>query len=136
MAVSRNDVLAALDQVIDPVSGRSVVQQDMVQGLVVRDGHVGFALEVDDNRGREAEPLRLAVEAAAKAVPGVLSVTTARLRIITAMITATHIPVGIPPPRRRRARLLRVLQASKASSTSSPWPAARAASANPPSRST
>ena len=58
MAVSRNDVLAALDQVIDPVSGRSVVQQDMVQGLVVRDGHVGFALEVDDNRGREAEPLR------------------------------------------------------------------------------
>ena len=75
MAVSRNDVLAALDQVIDPVSGRSVVQQDMVQGLVVRDGHVGFALEVDDNRGREAEPLRLAVEAAAKAVPGVLSVT-------------------------------------------------------------
>ncbi len=75
MAVSRNDVLAALDQVIDPVSGRSVVQQDMVQGLVVRDGHVGFALEVDPARGREAEPLRVAVEAAAKAVPGVLSVT-------------------------------------------------------------
>ena len=75
MAVTRNDVLAALDQVIDPVSGRSVVQQDMVQGLVVRDGHVGFALEVDAARGRDAEPLRLAVEAAAKAVPGVLSVT-------------------------------------------------------------
>jgi ATP-binding protein involved in chromosome partitioning len=75
MAVSRNDVLAALDQVIDPVSGRSVVQQDMVQGLVVRDGHVGFALEVDAARGRGAEPLRALVEAAAKAVPGVLSVT-------------------------------------------------------------
>jgi ATP-binding protein involved in chromosome partitioning len=75
MTVSRNDVLAALDQVIDPVSGRSVVQQDMVQGLVVREGHVGFALEVDAARGREAEPLRLAVEAAAKKVPGVLSVT-------------------------------------------------------------
>ena len=67
MALSRNDVLAALDQVIDPVSGRSVVQQDMVQGLVVRDGHVGFALEVDAGRGRDAEPLRMAVEAAAKA---------------------------------------------------------------------
>ena len=75
MAVSRNDVLAALDQVIDPVSGRSVVQQDMVQGLVVRDGHVGFALEVSADRGRQAEPLRAQVEAAAKAVPGVLSVT-------------------------------------------------------------
>jgi len=75
MALSRNDVLAALDQVIDPVSGRSVVQQDMVQGLVVRDGHVGFALEVPASQGRAAEPLRAAVEAAAKAVPGVLSVT-------------------------------------------------------------
>jgi ATP-binding protein involved in chromosome partitioning len=75
MTVSRNDVLAALDQVIDPVSGRSVVQQDMVQGLVVRDGHVGFALEVSADRGRQAEPLRVAVEAAAKAVAGVLSVT-------------------------------------------------------------
>jgi ATP-binding protein involved in chromosome partitioning len=75
MAVSRNDVLAALDQVIDPVSGRSVVQQDMVQGLVVRDGHVGFALEVSADRGAQAEPLRAEVEAAAKKVPGVLSVT-------------------------------------------------------------
>ena len=75
MAVSRNDLLHALDQVIDPVSGRSVVQQDMVQGLVVRDGHVGFALEVPAAQGRGAEPLRAAVEAAAKAVAGVLSVT-------------------------------------------------------------
>jgi ATP-binding protein involved in chromosome partitioning len=72
---SRNDLLAALDQVIDPVSGRSVVQQDMIQGLVVRDGHVGFALEVAAARGRGAEPLRAAVEQAARAVPGVLSVT-------------------------------------------------------------
>jgi ATP-binding protein involved in chromosome partitioning len=75
MALSKNDVLHALDQVIDPVSGRSVVQQDMVQGLVVRDGHVGFALEVPASQGRAAEPLRAAVEAAAKAVAGVLSVT-------------------------------------------------------------
>jgi ATP-binding protein involved in chromosome partitioning len=72
--------LHALDQVIDPVSGRSVVQQDMVQGLVVRPDsnggvHVGFALEVPASQGRAAEPLRAAVEAAAKAVPGVLSVT-------------------------------------------------------------
>ena len=80
MPVSRNDVLQALDQVIDPVSGRSVVQQDMVQGLVVRaeangKAHVGFALEVPAAQGRSAEPLRAAAEAAAKAVAGVLSVT-------------------------------------------------------------
>jgi ATP-binding protein involved in chromosome partitioning len=72
---TRDEILKALDQVIDPVSGRSVVQQDMIEGLVVRDGNVGFALEVDARRGREAEPLRQACEAAVAALPGVLSVT-------------------------------------------------------------
>jgi len=72
---TRDEVLKALDQVIDPVSGRSVVQQDIVQGLVLRDGNVGFAVEVDPRRGREAEPLRKACEDAVASVPGVLSVT-------------------------------------------------------------
>ena len=69
---TRDDVLRALDQVIDPVSGRSVVQEDIVQGLVLRDGNVGFAVEVDPRRGRDAEPLRRACEVAAAGVPGVL----------------------------------------------------------------
>jgi ATP-binding protein involved in chromosome partitioning len=72
---TRNDVLKALDDVIDPQSGRSVVQEDMVQGLVLKDGHVGFALEVAPSRGGEAEPLRKACEDAVHALPGVLSVT-------------------------------------------------------------
>ena len=75
MAASRDDVLRALDEVIDPVSGRTVVHQDMVQGLVVKDGHVGFALEVDAKRGPTAEPLRKACEDAVWRLPGVLSVT-------------------------------------------------------------
>ncbi|MBV9548735.1 MAG: Mrp/NBP35 family ATP-binding protein [Alphaproteobacteria bacterium] len=86
MALSRDDVLRALDQVIDPVSGRSVVQQDMIQGLVVRDGHVGFALEVPAAQGRAAEPLRAEVEAAAKAISGVLSVTA----VLTAHDEGAH----------------------------------------------
>jgi len=72
---TRNDVLKALDAVIDLQSGRSVVQQDMIQGLVLKDGHVGFALEVDPKRGAEAEPLCKACEEAVHALPGVLSVT-------------------------------------------------------------
>ena len=35
MSTSRDDVLRALDQVIDPVSGRSVVQENMITGLVL-----------------------------------------------------------------------------------------------------
>jgi len=87
--VSREAVLRALDQIIDPVSGRSVVQQDIVQGLVIRAGHVGFAVEVDAARGAGAEPLRKACEDAVAALPGVLSVT--------AVLTAHQAP---PAPQR------------------------------------
>ena len=72
---TRNDLLKALDGVIDPQSGCSVVQQDMVQGLVLKDGHVGFTLEVAPERGAGAEPLCKACEDAIRALPGVLSVT-------------------------------------------------------------
>ena len=75
MSANREDILRALDQVIDPVSGRSVVQQDMVQGLVVKDGHVGFVLEVPHARGPQSEPLRKICEAMALGVKGVKSVT-------------------------------------------------------------
>jgi ATP-binding protein involved in chromosome partitioning len=75
MTVTRDDILKALDQVVDPVSGRTVVQQDMVQGLVVKDGHVGFVLEVAAGRGPQSEPLRKICEAMALGVTGVKSVT-------------------------------------------------------------
>ena len=71
----RDDVLKALDQVIDPVSGRTVIQQDMIQGLVVKDGHVGFVLEVAAGEGPKSEPLRKICEAMALGVKGVKSVT-------------------------------------------------------------
>ncbi len=75
MSAVREDVLKALDQVIDPVSGRTVVQQDMIQGLVVKDGHVGFVLEVPAERGTQSEPLRKICEAMVLGVKGVKSVT-------------------------------------------------------------
>ena len=75
MTVAREDLLKALDQVIDPASGRTVVQQDMIQGLVVKDGHVGFVLEVAAERGPGSEPLRKICEAMVLGVKGVKSVT-------------------------------------------------------------
>ncbi|HJW41775.1 MAG TPA: Mrp/NBP35 family ATP-binding protein [Rhizomicrobium sp.] len=93
---TRDEVLRALDQVIDPKSGRSVVQQDIVQGLVVRDGNIGFAVEVDAARGREAEPLRKACEDAVTRLPGVLSVT--------AVLTAHQSSPPKPEPQRPTPR--------------------------------
>jgi ATP-binding protein involved in chromosome partitioning len=75
MTATRDDILKALDQVIDPASGRTVVQQDMISGLVIRDGHVGFVLEVAKDRADKSEPLRKICEAMALGVAGVKSVT-------------------------------------------------------------
>ncbi len=83
----RNDLLKALDGVIDPQSGRSVVLQDMIQGLVLKDGRVRFVLEVSPLYGAEAEPLLKACEDAVRPLPGVLSVT--------AVLTA-HVESGAP----------------------------------------
>ncbi len=87
-AATREDVLKALERVVDPASGRSVAASGMIEGLVVKGGHVGFALEVDPARGREAEPLRKQCEDVVAALPGVLSVT--------AVLTAHQ---GKPPQR-------------------------------------
>ncbi|MDX2104044.1 MAG: iron-sulfur cluster carrier protein ApbC [Alphaproteobacteria bacterium] len=68
-------VRGALARVMDPDRGQDIVSLGMVQGLVVRDGHVGFSIEVDPARGPKLEPLRQAAESAVHALPGVLSVT-------------------------------------------------------------
>ena len=74
-APSEAQVLDALRRVLDPDRHKDIVGLNMVTGLVVRDGHVGFSIEVDPKRGPHLEPLRKAAEKAVEALPGVLSVT-------------------------------------------------------------
>ena len=57
-ALSERDVLAALGQVTDPERGGDLVGLGMISGLVIKDGHVVFAIEVAPERGAKAEPLR------------------------------------------------------------------------------
>ena len=73
--VSETEVWQALRAVIDPDAGKDVVSLNMITGLVVKDGNVGFAIEVDPKKGAAKEPLRKACEAAVHALPGALSVT-------------------------------------------------------------
>ncbi len=73
--VSEQQVLNALREVVDPDSGKDIVSLGMVSGIQLRDGHVGFAIEVDAQRGPRLEPVRKAAEKAVEALPGVLSVT-------------------------------------------------------------
>ncbi len=71
----KDEVLAALSGITDPARGTDIVSAGMVSGLVVKNGAVGFALEVDPARGAALEPLRKAAEDAVKGLDGVTSVT-------------------------------------------------------------
>jgi ATP-binding protein involved in chromosome partitioning len=90
--LNRDDVLKALARVIDPESGRSIVDAGLVQGLVVKNGHVSFAIEVAAARGPHAEPLRGKAEEEVSALPGVLSVTA----VLTAHQESGRAPASAP----------------------------------------
>ncbi len=82
--VNEEQVLNALRAVKDPDRGADIVSLGMISGLVVKEGNVAFAVEVDPARGAALEPLRQAAERAVDALPGVTSVT--------AMLTAHRAP--------------------------------------------
>ena len=54
-AVTQDRVMAALRQVIDPDRDQDIVSLGMISGVQVREGHVGFAIEVDPQRGPKLE---------------------------------------------------------------------------------
>ena len=63
-------MLAALDNVRDPKSGKGLVDAGLVRGLFIAPGRVGFMLEIDAADAQTYEPVREAAEAALLAVPG------------------------------------------------------------------
>src|SRR3977135_2497406 len=75
MPTTEREILDALAAAAGPVTGGDICSLGMVAGIVVRDGNVGFAIEVDAERGPRLEPLRKAAEAAVEALPDVVSVT-------------------------------------------------------------
>ena len=88
--VGEDAVMNALRGIQDPDQGQDVVSLNMITGLVVKDGNVGFAIEVEAERGPRLEPLRKACEDAVHALPGVLSVT--------AVLTAERQQGATPAP--------------------------------------
>jgi len=117
--VERTAVLAALDAVIDPVSGQGLVAAGLVQGLVVADYRAGFALEVDRSQAAAYAPVRDAAEAALKAIPGMARVSvilTAETKPAAAQRTAGLSKAAVdqgrakaPVPTDRPAHVRRVL---------------------------
>ncbi len=73
--ITEAQVLEAIDRVIDPGTGKSLVAQSMISGIAIKDRAVQFSIEIDPAKAEQMEPLRKAAEAAVDAIPGVLSVT-------------------------------------------------------------
>ncbi len=100
--VSEQQVLEALETVVEPDRRRDIVSLGMVSGLVVRDGNVGFAIEVDPRRGAAMEPLRAAAEKAVETLAGVISVTA----VLTAHREEAQAPPAAAPDAGQAARPL------------------------------
>jgi len=92
--VSEDAVRTALGEVVDPGGAGALPAVAVVSGLVIKDGNVGFALEVDPALGPRLEGLRRAAEAAVLGLDGVTSAT--------AVLTA-HRPAGAPSSAARPA---------------------------------
>jgi ATP-binding protein involved in chromosome partitioning len=99
-AVTEQQILEALGRVVDREKADDIVSLGMVSGVVVRDGNVAFAIEVEPERGPRLEPLRKAAEKAVEALPDVLSVTA----VLTAQAAARGRPAPQPAPGRRAER--------------------------------
>jgi ATP-binding protein involved in chromosome partitioning len=85
--IPKDRVIEALQGVIDPDSGKNVVEAGLIQALAVQNGQVKLIIEVSPERGSKAEPVREACEKAIRAIPGVENVT--------AVLTA-HSDVEVP----------------------------------------
>jgi ATP-binding protein involved in chromosome partitioning len=70
-APERSAVLAALQRVVDPVSGLGLVEAGLVHGLSIGPDRVSFMLEVPASETALYAPVRDAAQAALLAVPGV-----------------------------------------------------------------
>ena len=73
--IDEKTVIEALSGLKHPQTGQDIVFGDIVQGITIRDGNVGFLLAVHPDIAEAFESVRLACEERVRALPGVLSAT-------------------------------------------------------------
>lgn len=94
---SRNAVLQALDAIKDPKSNQGLALAGLVRGLTIRDGRVGFMLEVKAEDVDLYAETRARAEAALRRLPGV---DEARVVLTAESAGAADAPATGPAPRR------------------------------------
>ncbi len=71
----RSTILAALQTIMVPDGSKSIIAADLVHGLVIKDGNIGFTIEVPAKEGPAFVPVRDAAESLLRDMEGVLSAT-------------------------------------------------------------
>ncbi|WP_299381190.1 iron-sulfur cluster carrier protein ApbC [uncultured Kiloniella sp.] len=87
--VTEQQILDILRTIVEPQSKKDIVSLGMISGLIIKEGNVGFSIEVDPAQAAEMETLRKSAEKAVHALDGVLSVS--------AILTADNAPGQAKP---------------------------------------
>ena len=75
VSISKEKILENLTNIKDPELGGDLVSLGMVSDIIIKNGNVGFSIEVDPKRAPSLESLRKEAEDTVRKMPGVLSVT-------------------------------------------------------------
>ena len=84
--LNERKIIEALSKVCMPDTKKPIINAGNVSGVVIKDGHVGFTIEIDPKEKDKADDLRVAAEKAVLALEDVLSAT--------AMLTAHQASPG------------------------------------------
>lgn len=90
MTITQKQIETRLQNIIDPLTGRDVMQAGLVSSIVIRGGHVGLMLSVTRETHAARAPLGAAIEAALRELEGVEKVTP--------VFTAESAPVASSKP--------------------------------------
>jgi ATP-binding protein involved in chromosome partitioning len=83
-------ITEALSSIASIDGSSNIVAAGAVSGIVIKDGHIGFTIEIDPKDKDKADPLRAAAEKAILALDGVLSATA----MLTAHQSGPSMPTG------------------------------------------
>ena len=83
-------ITEALSSIASIDGSSNIVAAGAVSGIVIKDGHIGFTIEIDPKDKDKADPLRAAAEKAVLALDGILSATA----MLTAHQSGPSMPTG------------------------------------------
>jgi len=93
-------ILTHLSRIIEKKSGKDIISLGMVKGLVIKDGNVGFALEIDPKDAADMEILRKEAEQAVFGMNGIKSVSAVLTAEKAASPTQPQQPQTPPAPQK------------------------------------